>query len=45
MVKRISAYRFSKKFRKQYQALPLEIRRAFNEKLALVLGWRPRLIF
>lgn len=37
MVKRITAYRFSKKFKKQYQAMPLEIKKAFNEKLALFL--------
>ena len=37
MVKRITAYRFSKKFKKQYQAMPLEIKQAFNEKLALFL--------
>ena len=38
MVKQITAYRFSKKFKKQYQALPREIQQAFNEKLALFLN-------
>ena len=38
MVKRINSYRFSKKFKKQYNALPHEIRQAFNEKLILFLA-------
>ena len=37
MVGKISAYRFSNKFKKQYKGLPHEIRQAFNEKLALFL--------
>ena len=37
MVGKISAYRFSNKFKKQYKSLPYEIRQAFNEKLALFL--------
>ncbi len=35
MVKQITTYRFSKKFKNQYQAMPIEIKQAFNEKLAL----------
>jgi len=31
MVKRIDSYRFSKKFKKQYNAMPNEIQQAFNE--------------
>ena len=38
MVGQISAYRFSNKFKKQYKSLPLEIRQAFNEKLALFIS-------
>jgi mRNA-degrading endonuclease RelE of RelBE toxin-antitoxin system len=38
MVKRINSYRFSKGFRKQYNALPHEIRQTFNEKLTLFLA-------
>jgi mRNA-degrading endonuclease RelE of RelBE toxin-antitoxin system len=37
MVGKISAYRFSNTFKKQYKRLPHEIRQAFNEKLALFL--------
>lgn len=37
MAKRIADYRFSKKFKKQYQSMPKEIRQLFNEKLALFL--------
>ena len=37
MAERIKGYRFSNRFRKQYKALPLGIRQAFNEKLALFL--------
>jgi len=38
MAKRIDSYRFSKKFRKQYKILPLEIQLAFEEKLNLFLA-------
>jgi len=38
MAKRIDSYRFSKKFRKQYKTLPLEIQLAFEEKLNLFLA-------
>lgn len=38
MVKRIDSYRFSKKFKKQYKALPNEIQQAFNEKLSLFIA-------
>jgi mRNA interferase RelE/StbE len=38
MVGQVIGYRFSHKFKKQYQALPLEIRNAFNEKLTLFLA-------
>jgi mRNA interferase RelE/StbE len=37
MAKRVDAYRFSKRFKKQYNALPLEIRQAFDEKFKLFL--------
>ena len=38
MVGRIKGYRFSNRFRKQYRALPREIRQAFKEKLELFLN-------
>ena len=38
MVGQIRAYRFSNRFKKQYKTLPLEIRQAFNEKLALFIS-------
>ncbi|MDZ7832271.1 MAG: hypothetical protein U5L07_11010 [Desulfobacterales bacterium] len=37
MVKRVTAYRFSKPFKKQYQGLPKDIQQTFNEKLRLFL--------
>jgi mRNA-degrading endonuclease RelE of RelBE toxin-antitoxin system len=37
MVGQIKGYRFSNRFKKQYKALPHEIRQAFYEKLALFL--------
>ena len=37
MVKRVTAYRFSKPFKKQYQALPKDIQQAFNDKLRIFL--------
>jgi hypothetical protein len=41
MVGQIKAYRFSNKFKKQHQNLPIEIRQAFNEKLGLFLRMDP----
>jgi mRNA interferase RelE/StbE len=38
MVGEIKGYRFSNRFKKQYNALPHEIRQAFNEKLVLFLA-------
>ncbi|MFZ2633839.1 MAG: hypothetical protein WA081_14575 [Desulfosalsimonadaceae bacterium] len=38
MVKKVDAYRFSKKFKKQYNALPHDIQQIFNEKLLLFLS-------
>ena len=38
MVKQVNAYRFSKRFKKQYKTLPKEIRQAFNEKLSLFVS-------
>ena len=38
MAQRLSSYRFSSKFKKQYKALPNEIQQAFQEKLDLFLG-------
>lgn len=38
MVGQIKGYRFSRGFKKQYQALPHEIRQSFNAKLALFLS-------
>ena len=38
MVGKIKGYRFSRKFKKQYQSLPFEIRNAFNEKLSLFVA-------
>ena len=32
------SYRFSNRFKKQYRALPVEVRLAFKEKLALLLS-------
>ena len=37
MVRRVETYRFSNRFKKQYKALPHEIRQAFKEKLALFI--------
>jgi len=37
MVEKITGYRFSSRFRKEYQALPKEIRETFESKLALFL--------
>ena len=38
MVGQIKGYRFSNRFKKQYQSLPLKIRTAFSEKLPLFLS-------
>jgi mRNA-degrading endonuclease RelE of RelBE toxin-antitoxin system len=37
MVRRVETYRFSNKFKKQYKALPHEIRQAFKDKLDLFI--------
>lgn len=37
MVKKIEAYQFSKKFKKELKALPKEIQKVFEEKLSLFL--------
>lgn len=37
MVKKIEAYQFSNKFKKEFKALPKEIQKTFEEKLSLFL--------
>jgi mRNA interferase RelE/StbE len=37
MVEKIESYRFSKRFKKEYNSLPKEIQKAFDNKLALFL--------
>jgi mRNA interferase RelE/StbE len=37
MVKRITGYQFTKKFKKEYQVLPKEIQANFDKKLSLLL--------
>jgi mRNA-degrading endonuclease RelE of RelBE toxin-antitoxin system len=37
MVERITRYQFTKKFKKEYQALPKEIQNNFDKKLYLLL--------
>ena len=37
MVEKITAYQFSKRFKKEYNRLPKKIQKAFNEKLTLFL--------
>jgi mRNA-degrading endonuclease YafQ of YafQ-DinJ toxin-antitoxin module len=37
MVKRIKAYQFSRRFKKEYQRLPKEIQVAFDQKLPMFL--------
>ena len=37
MVKRITSYRFAKKFKKEYQTLPKEIQDNFDKKPSLLL--------
>jgi mRNA-degrading endonuclease RelE of RelBE toxin-antitoxin system len=39
----MKGYRFSDRFRKQYQALPPDIRKAFQQKLVLFLADRHHL--
>jgi len=38
MVKRVSSYQFSNRFKKEYKALPKEIQNTFDNKLALFLN-------
>jgi mRNA interferase RelE/StbE len=37
MVEKIECYRFSKRFKKEYNSLPKEVQKAFDNKLALFL--------
>ena len=37
MVEKVTAYQFSKRFKKEYNRLPKKIQKAFNEKLTLFL--------
>ena len=37
MVEKVTSYRFSKRFKKEYQHLPKEIQKTFDKKLALFL--------
>jgi len=37
MAKKITAYQFSKRFKKEYNNLPREIQKAFDQKLQLLL--------
>lgn len=37
MVEKIESYRFSKRFKKEYNSLPKEAQKAFDNKLALFL--------
>jgi len=37
MVKKIDSYQFTKRFKKEYKALPKEIQKTFDEKLSLLL--------
>ena len=37
MVEKITAFQFSKRFKKEYNNLPKEIQKAFDEKLSLFL--------
>lgn len=41
MVGRIDGYRFTRRFKKQYKALPIEIRQASKENLALFVADLP----
>ena len=38
MVKKITGYQFSKKFKKEYQTLPAEIQKNFDQKLPVFLN-------
>jgi mRNA-degrading endonuclease RelE of RelBE toxin-antitoxin system len=38
MVKKITGYRFSKRFKKEYRALPEEIQKSFDKKLSIFLN-------
>ena len=37
MVEKVTAYQFSRRFKKEYNKLPKEIQKAFDEKLSLFL--------
>ena len=37
MAKKVNAYTFSRRFKKEYQAIPKTIQKAFDDKLALFL--------
>ena len=37
MAKRVKAYRFSRRFKKEYNRIPKEIQKAFDQKLQLFL--------
>ncbi|MEA2083777.1 MAG: hypothetical protein U9O82_05950 [Thermodesulfobacteriota bacterium] len=37
MVKKIDSYQFSRRFKKEYMALPSDIQKAFDKKLSLFL--------
>ena len=37
MVEKVTAYQFSKSFKKEYNSLPKEIQKAFDQKLQLLL--------
>ncbi len=37
MVEKVAAYQFSKRFKKEYNNLPTEIKKAFDQKLQLIL--------
>jgi mRNA interferase RelE/StbE len=37
MAKKVTAYAFSRRFKKEYQALPKTVQKAFDDKLALLL--------
>jgi mRNA-degrading endonuclease RelE of RelBE toxin-antitoxin system len=37
MVEKVTAYQFSKRFKKEYNRLPKEIQKTFDEKLSLFL--------
>ncbi len=38
MVKKIDSYQFTKRFKKEYKALPKDIQKTFDEKLSLLLN-------